>query len=385
MNSIEWLSRLIAIDTTSRHTNLQLIQLIKDWLNQYGLPIRLTYDESKTKANLLATLPAHNGRLDGGIILSGHTDVVPVDGQHWDTNPFIAVHKDDKIYGRGTSDMKGFLAVILAMVPTLQKMQLSHPIHFAFSYDEEVGCRGAPVMIADLERAGIKPQVCIVGEPTMMQAVVAHKGIQVFRCRVHGQAAHSSLTTQGCNAIEYAAQVICHLRKLAEQMRHEGPFDHHYDVPFTTLTTNMIKGGIALNVIPDLCEFFFEFRQLPQVKPSMIIEKIQTYITNDLLPMMQKEKSSTHIEIDQIAAAPSFETHENDIIKSLKQLTDTKDIHKVAYATEAGLFQHAHIPTVVCGPGSIEQAHRANEFIEIAQLEKCEAILRQAVAINLNE
>lgn len=380
MNAIEWLSRLVAIDTTSRNSNLPLINLMKDWFEQHRLPVRLTYHADRHKANLFASLPAANGDLSGGLMLSGHTDVVPVDGQQWKTNPFSAVQKDNKIYGRGTSDMKGFLAVMLSLVPYLQHKSLQQPVHFAFSYDEEVGCCGVPLLITDLQKAGIQPLACIVGEPTNMQPVVAHKGIQLMRCRVHGHATHSSLTPQGCNAIEYAAHIIHYLHMLAAQFEDQGPFDQDFDVPFTTLSPNRIQGGTAHNIIPEFCEFYFEFRQLPRVSPAEIIQKITSYIQTQLLPVMQKKCGTTAIELDTVAAVPSFEMRETQILADIKQYlsTDTR-IHKVAYATEAGLFQQAAIPTIVCGPGSIEQAHKPDEFVSIAQLEKCESVLKQMI------
>lgn len=232
MNSFDWLARLVAFDTTSRNSNLELIADIEAWLKRHHIPSRLTHDSTGQKANLFATLPAANGDISGGIILSGHTDVVPIDGQKWHTNPFKAELIEDKIYGRGTCDMKGFIAVVLSLIPELQQSALKQPVHFAFSYDEEVGCLGARLLIADLQQIGVKPKACIVGEPTDMHPIVAHKGIQVFRCRVHGAAAHSSLTHRGCNAIEYAAKIINYLRDLADLMRLAGPFDQHFDVPF---------------------------------------------------------------------------------------------------------------------------------------------------------
>lgn len=380
MDTLAWLSRLIAFDTTSRHSNLDLINAIQDWFAQHQIISRLIYDPEQPKANLFATLPARDGNKKGGIILSGHTDVVPVDGQKWDTNPFELVVKDDKAYGRGTCDMKGFIAVALALLPEFQQLQLAHPVHFAFSYDEEIGCRGAPLMIEDLLEEGVQAKACIVGEPSDMRPVIAHKGIQGFRCRVHGHAAHSSLTPHGCNAVEYAARLICYIRDLADQIGKEGPFDNYFDVPHTSISTNMIHGGIAHNIIPESCEFAFEFRHLPQVKPSMIREKIAEYAQKELLPNMQREYAEAAIEIDHVAMAPSFESIEDsDIIKLARKVSGVKDIVKVAYATEAGQFQNADIPTIVCGPGSIEQAHRPNEFVKLEQLEKCEEFLRKVV------
>lgn len=380
MDTLAWLSRLVAFDTTSRNSNLDLINTVQEWFAQHHIISRLIYDPDQPKANLFATLPARDGSTKGGIILSGHTDVVPVDGQEWDTNPFELVVKGDKAYGRGTCDMKGFIAVTLALLPEFLQMKLAHPVHFAFSYDEEIGCRGAPLMIEDLLEEGVQAQACIVGEPSDMRPVIAHKGIQGFRCRVHGRAAHSSLTPQGCNAIEHAARLICYIRDLADQMSKEGPFDKDFDVPYTSISTNMIHGGIAHNIIPESCEFAFEFRHLPQVKPSSIRDKIDEYAQKELLPNMQREYADAAIEIDAVAMAPSFESMtESDIVKLAREVSGVKDIVKVAYATEAGQFQNADIPTIVCGPGSIEQAHRPNEFVKLEQLKKCEGFLRKIV------
>jgi acetylornithine deacetylase len=372
MTTLEWLAQLIAFDTTSRNSNMELIQCAKSWFAKHGLVTRITTHPFEAKANLLATLPGKNGNLQGGILFSGHTDVVPVDGQHWETNPFEAVKKNGRVYGRGTCDMKGFLAVLLALVPEFCKLELNYPLHFAFSYDEEIGCRGAPLLIADMQKAGIQPAFCIVGEPSEMRTVIAHKGIQSFHCKIEGKAAHSSLTPKGCNAIDYAAELICHIRKLANDLKKQGPFDQYFDVPFTTISTNMINGGIAHNIIPADCEFFFEFRHLPTVKPENIIGEINHYIENDLLPRMQQEYQNAKISIDHLASVPAFEAKHEIISKD-------SEIYKVAYATEAGLFQQANIPTIVMGPGSIEQAHCANEFVELEQLRKCEQILQELV------
>lgn len=384
MNKFEWLSRLVSFDTTSRNSNLELIHFVKDWLAELGVESFLTHDVSEPKANLFATIPAQNGEKNGGLILSGHTDVVPVDGQNWDTNPFEAVKKGDFIYGRGTCDMKGFLSVALSLVPDFLKMKLHHPIHLALSYDEEIGCLGAPFMIDKIVEMQIKPHACLVGEPTNMQPVTAHKGKQSFRCSVHGVAAHSSLTPQGCNAIEYAARLICFLQDLADEYCLKGPFDKHFDVPFTTLATTLISGGNALNTIPALCEFVFEFRHLPQDEAKSIRKKIDDYIAEKLLPKMRAENSAADVKLDRLGGAPGLNISEEEpIVQFVRKLTECQEIVKVAYGTEAGLFQKAEIPTIICGPGSIEQAHRANEYVAIEQLEKCEKFLKEIVCQNL--
>lgn len=375
----EWLRRLVAFDTTSRNSNLGMIEAIRDALAAQGVASELTYAPEGGKANLFATLPAHDGAVQGGIILSGHTDVVPVDGQAWNSDPFSLTEKDGRLYGRGTADMKGYIAVALALVPEFLSLKRAKPLHLAFSYDEEIGCLGAPVMLEALKRRGLRAEGCVVGEPTGMRVVVAHKGMNLYRCRVHGKAAHSSLTPRGCNAIEYAARLICRVRDLADEFRTHGPYDDCFDVPFTTMGTNLIAGGIAVNTIPDACEFSYEFRNLPGMSPDDIQGRIEAYIHEDLLPRMRRDHDAARIEIEAMpAAVPSLEASERDAITRLaRALTGDRGTAKVSYGTEGGQFQNAGIPAVICGPGHIEQAHRADEFIETAQLDACEAFLRR--------
>ena len=378
MNTLEWLARLVGFDTVSRHSNLGLIEAVRDHLQAQGLAPWLDMNPETTKANLFCTLPAANGETQGGIVLSGHTDVVPVDGQDWASDPFKLTERDGRLYGRGACDMKGFIAAALALVPEFIAMPRAKPLHLAFSYDEEVGCTGAPFMLAELRQRGIRADGCVVGEPTSMKPVVAHKGLNLYRCRVHGKAAHSSLTPRGCNAIEYAARLICHIRDLAEAWRAEGPFDEFYDVPYTTITTNQITGGIAINTIPEACEFSYEFRNLPGMSPADIQARIQDYVQNELLPRMQREFPEARIDIDRAATAPALDASEQAAITQLvRALTEDKSVRKVAYGTEAGLFQGVGIPSVLCGPGSIEQAHKVNEYVEPEQLARCEQFLRQ--------
>lgn len=373
----EWLSKLIAFDTTSCNSNLLLIEYVGNWLDHLKIPVSLTYDSTKAKANLFATLPASDGSLNGGLILSGHTDVVPVTGQPWDSHPFCAVKRDNRIYGRGACDMKGFLAVVLSLIPEIQKNNTrKNPVHIAFSYDEEVGCLGVPLLIADLQQKGIQPSACIVGEPTVMVPVIAHKGINSFKCRLHGLAAHSSLPTKGCNAIEYGAQLICWLRELAKQFKEKGFKDERYDVPYTTLTSTMVSGGIAINTIPSSLEFLFEFRNLPEDNPAQISQTIKNYVTECLIPEMQTESVDAAVEIEPISCIPAFQSSEEGLIEFLGKRDSMK---KVSYATEAGLFQKAGIPTIVCGPGSITEAHKANEFVSLEQLDECEKFLRKVI------
>ncbi|KAF1023483.1 MAG: Acetylornithine deacetylase [Paracidovorax wautersii] len=378
MNTRAWLEKLVSFDTTSRNSNLALIETVRDALAAQGLQPELFYAPQGGKANLFATLPAADGGTQGGIVLSGHTDVVPVDGQAWSSDPFVLTERDGWLYGRGAADMKGYIATALALVPEWLALPRAKPIHLALSYDEEVGCVGAPVMLAQLKQRGLQAEGCVVGEPTGMQVVVAHKGINLFRCRVHGKAAHSSLTPRGCNAIEYAARLICRIRDIADQYKANGPYDPFYDVPFTTLTTNQISGGIAVNTIPEQCEFAYEFRNLPGLSPASIQAQVEQYVHDELLPRMRQDWAEARIDIETGAAAPALEASEQAAITQLvRALTADGATRKVAYGTEAGLFQAVGIPTVVCGPGHIEQAHKPDEFIDIAQLGACENFLRK--------
>lgn len=379
--ALAWLDRLTAFDTVSRHSNLGLIETVRDALKGHGLEPWLNLNAEGTKANLFCTLPAQDGGTQGGIALSGHTDVVPVDGQDWSSDPFQLTERDGRLYARGACDMKGFIAASLALVPEFMALPRQKPLHLALSYDEEVFCLGAPFMLAELQQRGIQVDGCVVGEPTSMKPVVAHKGLNLYRCRVHGKAAHSSLTPQACNAIEYAARLICHIRDLAEAWCAEGPFDEHYDVPYSTITTNQITGGIAVNTIPESCEFSYEFRNLPLQPWQDIQAGIERYVNDDLLPRMRREFPEARIELERAAGAPGLEASEQAAITQLvRALTQDRSTRKVAYGTEAGLFQGIGIPTVVCGPGSIEQAHKPDEFVEAEQLQQCEKFLRQLAA-----
>ncbi|HTJ93744.1 MAG TPA: acetylornithine deacetylase, partial [Pararobbsia sp.] len=305
--SLDWIERLIAFNTVSRESNLGLIETVRDHLKSRGIDSTLTYDAGRNKANLFATLPAANGATQGGVVLSGHTDVVPIDGQDWDSDPFSPVVRDGKLFGRGSCDMKGYIGVVLTALPTLLEARLDKPIHFAFSYDEEIGCVGAPSMIEELQARGVRPDGCIVGEPTNMRPIVAHKSISSYRCCVRGHAAHSSLTPRGVNAIEYAARLICHIRDMADGLKREGPFDDAFDVPFSTSSVGTIQGGIAVNTVPALCEFVFEYRTLPAVDSSKIIEQIEAYAHDVLEPEMRKVVPHASIEFTRRSSSPALE------------------------------------------------------------------------------
>ncbi|MBS0500209.1 MAG: acetylornithine deacetylase [Burkholderiaceae bacterium] len=379
MTTPAWLERLVAIDTTSRNSNLGLIETVRDALAGHGLAPWLAANAEGSKANLFCTLPAQDGQTQGGIVLSGHTDVVPVDGQDWTSDPFRLTDKGDgRLYGRGSCDMKGFIASSLALVPQALAMPRKKPLHLAFSYDEELGCLGAPVMLRELQARGIRADGCVVGEPTSMKPVVAHKGGYFFHCRVHGRAAHSSLTPQGCNAIEYAARLICHIRDLADAWRTQGPYDEAFDVPYSTITTNLIAGGIAANTVPESCTFSFDFRHLPGHGAEDIQADVRRYVDQQLLPRMRREYAGARIDIECGASVAALDASEQAAITTLvRALTDDRGVRKVAYGTEAGQFTQAGIPAVLCGPGSIEQAHKADEWVELEQLAQCDRFLRR--------
>lgn len=380
MNTVDWLSRLIAFDTTSRLSNLALIDDVANYLTDAGLAPWLVHNATGDKANLFVTIPAASSSEAGGLILSGHTDVVPVTGQNWQSDPFVATIRDQRLYGRGSSDMKGFIASVLAAVPQMQAARLADPIHIALSFDEEVGCLGAPILLAELKQRGIQPQYCIVGEPTDMQMVVAHKGINIFSCEVHGKNAHSSLTPQGVNAIEYAAKLIVFINQLAQQLQQRSDLDYAFDMPFSTLSTNLIRGGSALNIIPNHCSFDFDYRNLPHMSVEDILKPIKQYIETELLPAMHAVDPATNITVTQQVKVLPLNDHENALLHQLiEQLVDSEQRAKVAYATEGGQFDEAGIKTVVCGPGSITVAHCADEFIELSQLSRCDRFLRELI------
>jgi acetylornithine deacetylase len=369
------IERLIGFDTTSRDSNLGLIEWARDYLKGYGIESRLTYDASGKKANLFATVQKGN---KPGIVLSGHTDVVPVDGQDWASDPFKATLRGDRLYGRGACDMKSYLAVILGMAPRFAAANLKAPVHFALSYDEEVGCIGARGLLEDLARNDIRPAGAIIGEPTSMQPVIAHKGKRAYKCCVRGKEAHSALTPQGVNAIEYAARIISHIRHMAERMQACEPRDYGFDVPFTTLQTGVISGGTAPNIVPRECIFHFEFRYLPGADPDALEREIRDYAERVILPEMQRTDPNTGIVIETKSDNPGLSMGETDEITRLAQaLSRNSSTAKVAYLTEGGLFQQAGIPAIICGPGSIEQAHKPDEYVALAQVALCESFMER--------
>lgn len=374
--AIECLGHLIGFDTTSRNSNLDLIHWAAERLEHAGAVLRYNFNDDGSKANLLATF----GDGPGGVVLSGHTDVVPVDGQDWSSDPFTAQIRDDCLYGRGACDMKGFLGVVLANAELFAQARLREPIHCALTYDEEVGCLGVPGLLEEIRRAGIEPSGCIVGEPTDMRVIAAHKGGRIYRCHVHGVPAHSSLTPIGVNSIEYAARIISFIQDLAEEEERSGQRDEGYDVPFTTISTNVIKGGTWNNIVPADCEFHFEYRFLPGIEPDRFIEAIKRFTADQVVPRMKAKNVAAGVEFECLLANPGLDTKDSEeILKLARALSEQDDGGKVAYGTEAPFFNGIGIPSVICGPGSIRQAHQPDEYVSLKQLAACERFIHRLV------
>ena len=376
--ALDLIRRWIAFDTTSRESNLALIDWTRAYLESHGASTTLTFDDDRRKANLFATLAAVDGNAtDGGIVLSGHTDVVPVDGQPWDTPPFEATVIGDRLYGRGVADMKSFSAIGLSFVPEIVRRGLKKPLHFALSYDEEIGCIGVRRLIADVVARGWTPAGCIVGEPTGMELVVAHKGKMSWRCRIRGREAHSSLTPQGVNAVQIACEIVAYIARRAREFRDGDHQDDAYDVPYTTAHVGVIRGGTALNIVPRDCVFEFEIRHLPMDDPNAFFADVKRH-AESLLPAMHAVDPATYIEFDHLSTLPGFDTHDGSAITDLgKHCNGTHACGKVSFGSEASLFHNANIPAVLCGPGHIAQAHQPNEWVSFEQLARCEAFMRR--------
>jgi acetylornithine deacetylase len=369
------LSALVGFDTTSRNSNLALIAWVEEYLDRLGIPHERVADPSGTKANLWATV----GPADlPGYVLSGHTDVVPVDDQQWSSDPFRVVERDGRLFGRGTADMKGFLACCLAVVPALSEQRLTRPIHLAFSYDEEVGCIGVRGLIERLAARPVKPLMCFVGEPTGMQVVIGHKGKRSLRVTVRGRTCHSSLAPFGVNAVEYAARLIAKIREIADRLATSGARDSLYDIAHTTAHTGLVHGGTALNIVPDLCVFEFEFRTIAADDGETLEREVRAYAADVLEPEMKAVAPEAEIAFALRSTFPGLDTpSQGETAAVAKELAEREDFGKVAFGTEAGLFDAAGIHTVVIGPGSIAQAHKADEFIAATELDKCTRFLER--------
>ena len=367
------IDRLIAFDTTSRNSNLELIHYVRDYLSALGVTASLVHDADGRKANLYATLGPNDRP---GIALSGHTDVVPIDDQDWTRDPWTVSADGGRLYGRGTCDMKSFIAVTLAHAPRFLEAGLKTPVHLCFSYDEEIGCKGVPSLLAFLASQPVRPAMCVVGEPTEMKVITGHKGKSSIRCHVRGKEAHSSLAPHGVNAVNAAARVVGYLADMAQRKAAEGPFDNDFDVPHTTVHTGVIEGGTQLNIVPGHCRFEFEFRYLPQEDPAELLREVQRFAERDILPAMQAIDPATGFSWEEMAGFPGLNLADDaEIIELARALSGGNATGKVAFGTEAGLFDHSGIPAVVCGPGSIEQAHKPDEFVTEEQVALCERFM----------
>ncbi|MHC9060529.1 acetylornithine deacetylase [Pantoea sp. X85] len=376
--SRQLLEKLVAFDTTSRESNLALIDFVWRYLNDLGVSGELIHNAERSKANLYARLgPAG----DGGVMLSGHSDVVPVEGQNWSVPPFTLTERDGKLYGRGTADMKGYIACMLAAVPHFLAQPLKQPLHLAISYDEEVGCLGVRTLLEALSQRPEKPSICLIGEPTELQPVLGHKGKLGVRCEVKGAACHSAYAPQGVNAIEYAAKLVHQLTAIGERLAQTEQHDTRFDPPFTTVQTGIIRGGTVLNIVPAECVFDFEVRTLPQHDAQAVAAEIETFAQSELVPRMQAVAVDSAIRFYPISGYPGLLTDaQSDAARLIAYLTQSSDFSTVAFGTEGGLFHQAGIPSVICGPGSMAQGHKPDEFISIAQLDACDAMMQRLAA-----
>lgn len=369
------LAELISFDTTSRLSNLELIHFIQDYLARHGVDCRLMEDRSHTKANLFASIgPA--GR--PGFLLAGHTDVVPVDGQKWTTDPFQLRRREGRLYGRGSADMKGFIAAVLAAVPRFLRLPLHTQIHLGFTCDEEIGCIGLRDLLEDSGSLPVTAAMGIVGEPTSMRLVGEHKGKVAFRVQVRGQEGHSSNPSAGVNAVEYAAELIAFIRRLNERKKLQGPFDPQYETPHTTLHVGSVHGGTVLNIVPAECVFEFEIRYLPEEAAQPIAECIRQFAADELEPAMKKVNPSCGIVFHDKFSYPGLSIAPGaEVVTLVNSLLDSNAAPgKIAFGTEAGLYQQrCGIPMVVCGPGDIANAHQPDEYIETGQLAACDLFL----------
>ena len=372
-NPQELLARLVGFDTTSAKSNLPLIDFVRDYLAGHGVEATLIPAPEGDKANLFATI-GQSG--DGGVGLSAHSDCVPVAGQDWSSDPFTLTAREDKLYGRGACDMKGYLACVLAAVPLFKQGTAKQPVHILISYDEEVGCTGVRPMIAKLGRELPRPRAIVVGEPSRMGVIDAHKRIEAYTTIVTGREAHSSMPKLGVNAIAFAAELIGELERIGADLA-TGPIDVRFDPPVTTVQAGVIRGGTATNIVPKTCKFHWLVRSLPGAEPREVERRLTGFAETVLLPRMRAVAATTAIETNFLGSVPAFEAKPDSKAVALAQTLagSAESPRAVSYATEAGLFEEAGCATVICGPGDVAQAHAADEFVSVAQLEDCMGFL----------
>ena len=375
--AIDILERLISFPSVSARSNLDLIQWIRDELARHGIKSDLVpAPDGQPKANLWASIGPD---APGGLVLSGHTDVVPVEGQPWSSDPLT--QRDGRLYGRGTSDMKGFIALCLALVPEMLSGPLKVPIHFAFSYDEEIGCLGAPHLIAELGKRFPKPALAIIGEPTELKLGTRHKGCYSFETEITGRDAHSSQTHKGANAILAAAAIVCELDRIAEELTHSAFNDANFEPPYPTINVGRIDGGTAVNIVARHCAVHWDFRATPGADPALVLPTLERFIAGTVLPRLQHVAPEARVVTRPRAQVPPLVDEPGGAAETLvKFLTGANQTIGVAFATEAGQFQAAGLSAIVCGPGSILQAHQPDEFIELSQMQAGEQFLRKLIA-----
>ena len=376
LSAVEMLARLVAFDTTSAKSNLALIEFVRDYLAGFGVASQIIPYQDGAKANLLATI---GDVANPGIILSGHSDVVPARPEEWKSDPFTLTQRDDRLYGRGTADMKGFVAVVLAAIPELLRKSASRPIHIALSCDEEVGCNGVKPMIRHITQHLPLPVAVIVGEPTLMQVVNATKGVATYATELHGQEAHSSDPRRGVNAIAFAGHALLELERLAEKLKAKGDPTGCFDPPYATLNVGVIGGGTVKNIVPSQCTIAWEIRFPAGIDPNETLRQMQDY-DRKLTARMQAASPACYASTHEVRTLCALAPDNGSFAESLAQRAlKGNRVVAVSYGTEAGLFQEAGMPTVICGPGSIDQAHKPDEFVAISELEACGTFIERLV------
>jgi acetylornithine deacetylase len=371
----ELLARLVRFDTTSRNSNLALVGFVRAYLENNGARCRISANADGSKANIHAIVGPYEA---GGIALSGHVDTVPVDGQAWRSDPFTARRDAGRIYARGACDMKGFVAACLAAVPSLQARRLRKPLHLFITYDEEVGCFGAQRLIADLEESGLKPSLCIVGEPSGMQPILAHKGKLNLRVGVRGKPGHSSQPAKGVNAVHAAGEAIAYVAAEARRFASEGPFEEGFDPPHTTIHVGTVQGGTILNIIPERAEFVMEWRNIPADNCRHEVERLRDHVAHTIEPAMKAVSPETGFSFELLVDMPGMSLPpDHELVALTRQLTSSNSTGKVSYGTEGGFYQAAGIPTIICGPGHIAQAHQPDEWIAESELAACDAFIHK--------